>query len=196
LPGPLGSVPALPATWKRYKPDALVGAPALVDARVDAQLELVPAPVDAPNVDAPAPFDAPSSSTRGAELLEAMLERDRERAVIKKQEAEIKKLEKAAEKDAEALKAGGNPSAKAVCKSQGKDCKLPVAKAAGAKLAKKVGNADPPQKKACVNHEASRSQYLARSAGGPSKSFAYGAGKDYSTGAKAMAAAKAWLQRQ
>ena len=241
LPGPPGSVPALPASWKRYKPDALAGAPAPVEApaRVDAPAPVdgpidapapvgaparvdAPAPIDAPNVDAPAlaapALDAahvdaahsmqqlvpagaksfvaePPSSTRGASLLDALLERDRERAEIKKQETEIKKKEKAAEKDAEARKARGNPSEKTVAKSPEKNGKLPIAKAAGAKLAKKVGKTDPPKKKTCVNHEASRSQYLARSAG-PSKSFAYGAGKEYSTAAKAMAAAKVWLQRQ
>jgi len=245
LPGPPGSVPALPASWKRFKPgalaDALADAPAPVEAptRVDAPVPVdgpidapapvgaparvdAPAPIDAPNVDAPA-LDAPAldaahvdaaqsmqqlvpagaasmvaeppSSTRGASLLDALLERDRERAEIKKQETEIKKKEKAAEKDAEARKARGNPSEKVVAKSPEKNGKLPIAKAAGAKLAKKVGKTDPPKKKTCVNHEASRSQYLARSAG-PSKSFAYGAGKEYSTAAKAMAAAKAWLQRQ
>ena len=128
--------------------------------------------------------------------MDALLERDRERAEIKKQEAEIKKKDKAAEKAAE--KAAGEDAEikkKTVAKSPEKNGKPPIAKAAGAKLAKKVGKTDPPKKKTCVNHEASRSQYLARSTG-PSKSFAYGAGKGYSTAAKAMAAAKVWLQRQ
>ena len=245
LPGPPGSVPALPASWKRFKPgalaDALADAPAPVEAptRVDAPVPVdgpidAPAPVDAPaRVDAPAPIDAPNvdapaldapaldaahvdaaqsmqqlvpagaasmvaeppSSTRGASLLDALLERDRERAEIKKQETEIKKKEKAAEKDAEARKARGNPSEKVVAKSPEKNGKLPIAKAAGAKLAKKVGNADLPKKKVSLNHEASRSQYLARSAG-PSKGFAYGAGKEYPTPAKAMIAAKARLKQQ
>ena len=246
LPGPPGSVPALPASWKRFKPgalaDALADAPAPVEAptRVDAPVPVdgpidAPAPVGAPaRVDAPAPIDAPNvvapalaapaldaahvdaahsmqqlvpagaksfvaeppSSTRGAGLMDALLERDRERAEIKKQETEIKKKDKAAEKAAE--KAAGEDAEikkKTVAKSPEKNGKPPIAKTAGAKLAKKVGKTDPPKKKTCVNHEASRSQYLARSAG-PSKSFAYGAGKGYSTAAKAMAAAKVWLQRQ
>lgn len=215
MSGPPGA-PALPATWKRYKPDALVDAPiaaALADApaRADAPID---APIDAAHVDAPAALvdaaaiapadaapvsqvDAPqvgapqvaSPATRGSFLLDAMLERDRERS-------EIKKQEKAAEKDAEkARKVAGKQSEKAVGTAPEKNCKLPIAKAAGAKLAKKVGNADLPKKKVSLNHEASRSQYLARSAG-PSKSFAYGAGKEYSTPTKAMIAAKSWLKQQ
>ena len=207
LSGP-ACAPALPATWKRYKPGALVDAPPIAAALADAPARAdapIDAPIDAAHVDAPAALvdaaakapadaavsqvDAPqvgapqvaSPATRGSCLLDAMIERDRERS-------EIKKQEKVAEKDAEKAR-------KAVGKAPEKTCKLPIAKAAGAKLAKKVGNADLPKKKVNLNHEASRSQYLARSAG-PSKSFAYGAGKEYSTAAKAMAAAKVWLQRQ
>ena len=130
LPGPPGSVPALPASWKRYKPGALadaladapapveaptrVDAPAPVDGPIDAPAPVhaparvdAPAPIDAPNVDAPAlaapALDAahvdaahsmqqlvpagaksfvaePPSPTRGACLMDALLERDRERA--------------------------------------------------------------------------------------------------------------------
>ena len=132
----------------------------------------------------------PPSSTRGATLLDALLERDRERAEVKKQEKAAEKervaAEKAAEKDAEARKCIGK---------NGID-KIPIA----LRPAKKVQEpkvVDPPKKEKtiCVNHEASRTQYLARSAG-PSKSFAYGVGKEYKTGDKALNAAKAWLQRQ
>ena len=228
MPGP-GSVPALPASWKRYKPDdyALDDAPARVDApsRVDAPARVdaanvvgtvpaapidAPAPVDAPTDAAPAPADGaqsmqvipagaaalvhePPSSTRGATLLDALLERDRERAEVKKQEKVAEKervaAEKAAEKDAEARKCIGK---------NGID-KIPIAKKVQ-EPTKKVQEpkvVDPPKKEKtiCVNHEASRTQYLARSAG-PSKGFPYGAGKEYKTADKALTAAKAWLQRQ
>ena len=130
--------PAHPATWKRYKQDALADAsiagaladaPARADAQtidaahVDALAALVGAATKAPadtavsQVGAPAALvthdgappqvDAPQvgapqvDATRGASLLDAMIERDRERSEIKKQEKaaenEIKKQEKAAE---------------------------------------------------------------------------------------------------
>ena len=174
---------------------ALVGA--ATKAPADAAVSQVGAP--AASVDAPCAIDAPLAgesevvppATRGSFLLDAMIERDRERPEIKKQEKaaenEIKKQEKAALND---------KARKDVVKTpEKKICKLHI-KAAGATLAKKVGNAGLPKaKKACVNHEASRCQYLARSAG-PSKGFAYGAGKEYPTSAKAMIAANAWLKRQ
>ena len=59
----------------------------------------------------------------------------------------------------------------------------------------------PKPQKQCVNHEATRSQWLARSAYNGSKSFKYGVDskgvtREYSTSSKAKAAATAWLSRQ
>ena len=59
----------------------------------------------------------------------------------------------------------------------------------------------PKPQKQCVNHEASRSQYLARSASNGSKTFkngvdSKGVAREYSTSNKAKAAATAWLAKQ
>ena len=63
MSGPPGA-PALPAAWKRYKPDALV------DARIAGALADAPARADAPPIDA-AHVDAPAALVDAAAIAPA-----------------------------------------------------------------------------------------------------------------------------
>ena len=164
----------------------------------------------------------PSSSPMSADsVLDALMEREQEKADAKKAEAQELRMKKAEakieEKEAAAAAAAAAKSAKLASKpGEG------LAKAGAAKLATKVGaglaaKANAPKlatmlgasklpikpgkpiaSKACtknhygISHEASRSQVLAR-ASVCSKTFKYGQGRAYATYRIADAAARKWF---
>jgi len=120
--------------------------------------------------------------TMGNRLLDAMVERDREKA---KERADKQKAAKKKASVAEVPESAATPKQKKPC----------------ARAAVDSGLKKPKQQRPSASHEASRNQWLARSAFDGSKSFRYGVnelGKKYefTTESKAHAAANAWLAKK
>ena len=142
------------------------------------------------------------SPTMGNMLLDAMIQRDQEKAKERAEKQREERAEKQKAKAAAALeqkaKAAAAPElpAKAAAAPAAATPELPISAATPEKPPKKAPPKPPKPQKPGVSHEASRSQWLARSANNGSKSFKYGAKREFLTDSKAKAAAEAWLAEQ
>ena len=128
-------------------------------------------------------------------LLEALLDRDREKQKARAEEAKAKRLATAAEKAAAKLTAiteKGEDDDVVVVSTPSK--KLKSKGAESGKTSKKLSPGSCIKKRAGrVDHEASRQQYLARSLMHGSRCFKYGKDYPYKKQSAALEAAKKWL---
>ena len=175
----------------------------------------------APIAGASAGAELPGAMSRGAALLNALQEREQEKADQKKVEraeakavaAEAKAAAAEAKLAAEAKaaaaakvaagtalvdlhKVGGIPIKKPPVGVSSKQAAKNASKQAAEIAAKPKGKTKPGPQKYGISHEGSRDQYLARSAKNGSKGFQYGPGKKFAAPKAAKQAAMKWLQEQ
>lgn len=195
------NVPKPSAPARVDPPSVPLAAPAPLTA-AELPPTSLPLAADGPTIEEfvePAEPEAPAATKpRAASLLDALLDRNKERA-------DAQKLQKKLEKDAEKLAnvAAAKPENPKTATKEGKkqvaesiEPAKPPKKASTLHTPMKTPVPKPHKPKKCgVNHERSREQYLVRCADGHSKSFKYGAKGDFPSAKVAGKAALDYFNR-